>query len=386
MTERTVPFHIPEIGEEEIRAVTDTLRSGWLTTGQRTRQFEQEFAQVVHATYAVATNSGTAALHLALEAIGVKAGDEVILPTMTFAATAEVVAYLRAKPVLVDSEPDTLNMDPEAVRRAITERTKVIMPVHFAGHPCEMDRLMSLATEHHLKVVEDAAHALPAAYHGQTVGAIGDITCFSFYATKSITTGEGGMVTTRHAPYAERMRSMSLHGITKDAWNRYAGNGSWYYEIREPGFKYNLTDIAASMGIEQLKKCRRFWVARSRIAAAYDEAFTDLPELQRPLSRPGCEHAWHLYVIQLNPERLRITRDGFIDALKKAQIGSSVHFMPLHMHPYYRETYGYHPEDFPHAHTAFERSISLPIYSRMSQSDTRQVIDVVRSLIAQYRR
>jgi perosamine synthetase len=251
MSEHAVPFHLPEIGEEEIRAVTETLRSGWLTTGQRTKQFEQEFAQAVHATHAVATNSGTAALHLALEAVGVKEGDEVILPTMTFAATAEVVSYLRAKPVLVDSEPDTLNLDPDAVRQAITPRTKVIMPVHFAGHPCAMDRLLSVATEYELKVVEDAAHALPAADHGRMVGAIGDITCFSFYATKSITTGEGGMATTHHAHYAERMRSMSLHGITKDAWSRYAGTGSWYYEIREPGFKYNLTDIAASIGIEQ---------------------------------------------------------------------------------------------------------------------------------------
>ena len=386
MTERAVPFHLPEIGEEEIQAVTETLQSGWLTTGQRTKQFEQEFAQVVGATHAVATNSGTAALHLALDAIGVKEGDEVILPTMTFAATAEVVSYLRAKPVLVDSKPDTLNLDPEAVRRAITARTKVVMPVHFAGHPCEMDRLMSLATEHHLKVVEDAAHALPAAHHGQTVGAIGDITCFSFYATKSITTGEGGMATTHHASYAERMRSMSLHGITKDAWSRYAGTGSWYYEIREPGYKYNLTDIAASIGIEQLRKSRRFWEARCRIAAAYDKAFGDIPEIQRPLCRPGYEHAWHLYVIQLCPDRLRITRDGFIEALKKEQVGSSVHFMPLHMHPHYRETYGYRSNDFPHARAAFERLVSLPIYSRMSHDDMQRVIEVVRSLVMQYRR
>ena len=386
MNEHAVPFHLPEIGEEEIRAVTETLRSGWLTTGQRTKQFEQEFAQAVHATYAVATNSGTAALHLALEAVGVKEGDEVILPSMTFAATAEVVSYLRAKPVLVDSEPDTLNLDPDAVRQAITPRTKVIMPVHFAGHPCAMDRLLSLATERELRVVEDAAHALPAADHGRMVGAIGDITCFSFYATKSITTGEGGMATTHHAHYAERMRSMSLHGITKDAWSRYAGTGSWYYEIREPGFKYNLTDIAASIGIEQLRKSRRFWTARARIAAAYHDAFSELPEIQRPLCRPGYDHAWHLYVIQLNPERLRITRDDFIEALKKEQIGTSVHFMPLHMHPYYRERYGYHRDDFPHARAAFERSISLPIYSRMSEADIRHVTEVVRSLITQYRR
>jgi perosamine synthetase len=386
MTERAVPFHLPDIGEEEIQAVTDTLRSGWLTTGQRTKQFEREFAGVVNAEYAVATNSGTAALHLALQAIGVKDGDEVILPTMTFAATAEVVSYLRAKPVLVDSEPETLNMDPDAVRRAITPRTKVVMPVHFAGHPCEMDRLLSLAAEYNLKVVEDAAHALPAAEHGRTVGAIGDITCFSFYATKSITTGEGGMAATRHAPYAEHMRSMSLHGITKDAWNRYSGSGSWYYEIREPGFKYNLTDIAASIGIEQLRKCRRFWEARCRIAAAYHDAFEDLPELRLPLCRPGYEHAWHLYVIQLSLDQLRITRDDFIEGLKKEQIGSSVHFIPLHMHPHYRETYGYGPDDFPQARRAFERIVSLPIYSRMSQADTQRVIDVVRSLVMQYRR
>lgn len=386
MNEHQVPFHLPEIGEEEIQSVAETLRSGWLTTGQKTHQFEQEFARVVGATQAVATNSGTAALHLALEAVGVREGDEVILPTMTFAATAEVVSYLKAKPVLVDSEPDTLNMDPEAVRRAMTSRTRAIMPVHFAGHPCNMDRLMSLATEHGLKVVEDAAHALPAVDHARTVGGIGDITCFSFYATKAITTGEGGMATTHHAPYAERMRSMSLHGITKDAWSRYAGNGSWYYEIREPGFKYNLTDIAASIGIEQLRKCQRFWKARCRIAAAYNDAFKDMPELQLPLCRSGYEHAWHLYVIQLNPDRLRITRDDLIEGLKKEEIGTSVHFMPLHMHPHYRETYGYRADDFPHARSAFERIVSLPIYSRMSPEDTQRVIDVVRSLVMQYRR
>ncbi|MGC3974395.1 MAG: DegT/DnrJ/EryC1/StrS family aminotransferase [Nitrospira sp.] len=383
--ERAIPFHLPDIGEEEIQAVTDTLRSGWLTTGERTKQFEQDFAQVVRATHAVATNSGTAALHLALRVIGVKEGDEVILPTMTFAATAEVVSYVGAKPVLVDSQPDTLNMDPDAVMRAITPRTKVILPVHFAGHACEMDRLLQLAAKYNLRVVEDAAHAFPAAEHGRIVGGIGDITCFSFYATKSITTGEGGMATTQHAAYAERMRSLSLHGITKDAWNRYAESGSWYYEIREPGFKYNLTDIAAAIGIEQLRKYRRMWAARCRIAAAYQDAFEDLPELQRPVCRPDYEHAWHLYTIQLRLDRLRITRNGFIEALKKAHIGASVHFIPLHMHPYYRETSGYRPDDFPRARAAYERMVSLPIYSRMSDADTKRVIEVVRTLVKQYR-
>src|SRR5437867_2037373 len=386
MRESYLPFHLTDIGDEEISSVVQTLRSGWLTTGPRVKQFESDFGQYVGASYAVAVNSGTAALHLALEAVGIQQGDEVIVPTMTFAATAEVVQYFRGRPVLIDCQPDTLTLDPTQIERLITPKTKAIMPVHFAGQPCEMDRILDVARRYDLKVIEDAAHALPAQYHGRMVGTIADITCFSFYATKGITTGEGGMVTTNHPEWADRMRMMSLHGISKDAWERYTAEGSWYYEILASGYKYNMTDIAAAIGIEQLKKCNRFWEARCRFAARYDEGFADLPEIRRPVCRPDVDHAWHLYVIQLEMDQLRISRNDFIEALKKEGIGTSVHFIPLHLHPYYRKTFGYRPQDFPVASALFERIVSLPIYSRMSDSDVDRVIHAVMKIVTQNRR
>src|SRR3990170_3921931 len=379
-----LPFHVPDIGDDEIRSVVETLRSGWLTTGAKVKKFEEDFAAYTGTTHSVAVNSGTAALHLALEAIGIKEGDEVIIPTMTFTATAEVVLYFKAKPVLVDCEPDTLNINADEIEEKINAGTKAIIPVHLAGQPCEMQRIMEIAQKYNLKVIEDAAHALPAHYQEKMIGTIGDITCFSFYATKTITTGEGGMATTGNSEWAERMRMMSLHGINHDAWKRYTKEGSWYYEVLCPGFKYNLTDIAAAIGVEQLKKCDRFWEARRRIAAVYDEAFTDLPEIRTPVCRSGRQHAWHLYVIQLNLERLRIDRSGFIEALKEKNIGTSVHFIPLHVHPFYRSTFGYQPEDFPNASAAFERIISLPIYPKMTDADAGCVVDAVRSIVLQY--
>ena len=336
--------------------------------------------------HAVAVNSGTAALHLALDAIGISEGDEVIVPAMTFAATAEVVLYFKAKPVLVDCQRDTLNLDPTQIEAAITSKTKAIIPVHFGGQPCEMDRILDIAKKHNLRVIEDAAHALPASDHGRTIGTIGDITCFSFYATKTITTGEGGMATTENSEWAERMRMMSLHGISHDAWKRYTKEGSWYYEILYPGFKYNLTDIAAAIGIEQLKKCNEFWEARQRIAMNYAKAFADLQEIQLPTCRNDVQHAWHLFVIQLNLERLKINRNQFIEALREKEIGTSVHFIPLHLHPYYRDKFGYKPEDFPNASAVFERIISLPIYPKMTEGNVRDVIVAVRQLVQEYRR
>lgn len=386
MSDKWVPFHIPSIGEEEIAAVSQTLRSGWLTSGSKVKEFEAHFAERVGAKHAVATNSGTAALHIALEAIGVSEGDEVIVPTMTFAATAEVVVYLKAKPVLIDCEPETLNLDLDAFERAVTSRTKAILPVHFGGHPCEMDRIHNIASLHSLGVVEDAAHAFPAKYHRRSVGEMSDVTCFSFYATKTLTTGEGGMATTNNSAWAARMRCLTLHGISKDAWNRYATVGSWYYEIQSPGYKYNLTDIAAAIGLEQLKKTDHFSAARKRIAERYNKEFEDLPEIRRPICHLHVEHSWHLYVIQLDLSRLRITRDGFIEALKDEHIGASVHFMPLHLHPYYRNAFGYRPDDFPHASALFTRIVSLPIYPAMSDEDVRAVIRAVRTIIAQNRR
>ena len=386
MSSEFIPFHKPAIGEEEIRSVVETLRSGWLTTGPKVKLFEAEFATYTGSSHAVAVNSATAALHLALEAVGIQSGDEVIVPTMTFTATAEVVLYLGARPVLVDCRTDDLNIDVDRIEAAITNNTKAIVPVHIAGRPCAMDRILAIAQRHGLRVIEDAAHALPASHCGRKVGAIGDITCFSFYATKTITTGEGGMVTTNNPEWAGRMRMMSLHGISHDAWDRYTEKGSWYYEVLRPGYKYNMTDIAAALGIEQLKKCDAFYQARLRIAERYDEAFADLAEIETPPASSGMQHAWHLYIIQLHLDRLRIDRRDFIKALNSRKIGTSVHFIPLHLHPFYKQTYGYQISDFPQASTAFERIVSLPIYPMMTEQNVNDVIGAVRELVQEYRR
>ena len=384
--ESFLPFHKADLGDEEIAGVVDVLRSGWLTTGPKVKEFEQEFAAMVGTQHAVAVNSCTAALHLALEAGGLREGDEVLVPTMTFAATAEVVTYFKAKPVLIDCVQDTLNLDTDRIEEAITDKTKAIIPAHFAGQPCDMEQIQSIARTHGLHVIEDAAHALPARYHGKMIGGIGDSTCFSFYATKSITTGEGGMVTTNNAEWAARIRMMSLHGLSRDAWNRYSAEGSWYYEILSPGFKYNLTDIAAALGLAQLKKCDRFWKAREQYATRYHEGFRDLPEIICPRAAPHVQHAWHLYVIQLDLDRLRITRNEFIRQLQQAGIGCSVHFIPLHLHPYYRDMWGYRPDDLPVSNMVFQRTLSLPLYSKMTEADIDRVIETVRNLVMENRR
>jgi dTDP-4-amino-4,6-dideoxygalactose transaminase len=381
-----IPFHVPDIGEAEIQSVVETLRSGWLTTGLKAKEFEEKFAAYIGAPHAVAVNSGTAALHLALDAVGIKAGDEVIVPTTTFTATAEVVTYMGARPVLVDCQEDTFNIDPAAMERAIGPKTKAVMPVDFAGQPAELGKIREIARDRKLAVIEDAAHALPARYQGKLVGTLSDITCFSFYATKTITTGEGGMATTANQEWADHMRMMSLHGISKDAWKRYTASGSWYYEVEYPGFKYNLTDIAASLGLVQLKRADEFWKKRQRIAELYDRGFVDFREVRRPAVREGVQHAWHLYVIQLELERLRIGRNEFIEALKEQKIGTSVHFIPLHLHPFYKRAFGYQPTDFPQATAAFDRIISLPIFPKMSDSQVERVIDAVRSTVREHRR
>ena len=381
-----LPFHVPDIGEAEIQAVVETLRSGWLTTGLKAKKFEEDFAAYIGSPHAVALNSCTAALHLALDAVGVKSGDEVLVPTMTFTATAEVVHYLGARPVLVDCQPGTLNIDPEKIERAVTAKTKAIMPVDFGGQPCDYDAIMEVARRRDLRVIEDAAHALPARYRGEMVGRISDITCFSFYATKTITTGEGGMATTANPEWAERMRMMSLHGISKDAWKRYTASGSWYYEVEYPGYKYNLTDVAASLGLVQLKRAEEFYLARKRIAGLYDAGFSGVPEVRRPAVRDDVQHAWHLYVIQLELDRLRIGRDDFIEALKKENIGTSVHFIPLHLHPFYKRSFGYRPADFPNATAAFDRIISLPIFPGMTDEQIDRVIGAVTGVARKHRR
>ena len=386
MRERFLPFHIPCIGDEEISSVVEVLRGGWLTTGPRVHAFEDAFANYTGARYAIAVNSCTAALHLALDAIGLREDDEVLVPTMTFAATAEVVAYFKARPVLVDCEPDTLNIDPTKLEKAIGPRSRAIVPVHYAGHPCDMAPIMELARIHRLKVIEDAAHALPAAYHGQATGTFGDMGCFSFYATKTLCTGEGGMITTANPEYADAARMMSLHGISKDAWKRYSAEGSWYYEILKPGFKYNMTDIAASLGLAQLSKCDRMWEARRRIAGIYHEGLGDLGEIVTPQVAPQVQHAWHLYPIRLRLEGLRIDRAEFIMLMKEQNIGTSVHFIPLHLHPFYRNNYGYRPHDFPNASDAYDRLVSLPIYPGMTDRDAANVVSAVETIVRRHRR
>jgi perosamine synthetase len=368
------------LGDAEIDSVVDCLRSGWLTSGLKVKEFERAFAAYVGCKHAVAVNSCTAALHLGLEAVGVKPGDEVITSPMTFAATAAVVEHLGARPVLVDCEPESLNLDPTLLEAAITPRTRAIMPVHFAGQACDMDAIMEIARAHGIAVVEDAAHALPSRHRGRMIGTFGDVTCFSFYATKTITTGEGGMAVTDREDLADRMRMMHLHGMSRDAWKRYTQNGSWSYEILAPGFKYNLTDIAASIGIAQLARADAFFARRRQLARAYSEGLSGLRGLRTPVVRDERGHSLHLYVVQVVPEALTIDRDEFIRRLVARNIGVSVHFIPVHLHPYYREKYGLRPADLPVASSAAQRIISLPLYPKMTDEDLQDVIDVVREI------
>lgn len=385
-----LPFALPEIGDDEITEVIDTLKSGWLTTGSKAKRFEAEFAAFLGDTslHCLAVNSATAGLHLALEALGIGPGDEVITTTHTFTATAEVVRYLGADVVLVDVDPATLCIDVKAVEAAITPRTKAIMPVHYAGLAADMPALLQVAQKQGLKVVEDAAHALPTSIQGHMVGTLGsDVTVFSFYANKTITTGEGGMVVTRDADLAKRIAVMRLHGISRDAFDRFTAKvPSWYYEIVAPGFKYNLTDIAASLGLHQLKKARAFQQRRAAIAAAYNAAFADLPVLTPPVpgvggTAPNDTHAWHLYVLRLS-DACALSRDAVIERLFALGIGCSVHYIPLHLQPYWRERYQLTPEQFPHSHQAYERMLSLPLYSKMSDADVQRVVEAVRGALA----
>ena len=381
-----LPFALPDIGEEEIAEVVDTLRSGWITTGPKARRFELAFAEFLNPhgdaqIECIAVNSATAGLHLALEALGIGPGDEVITTTHTFTATAEVVRYLGADVVLVDIDPATLNIDPKQVEAAITPRTRAIVPVHFAGLAADMIALLDIARRHGLRVVEDAAHALPTTLERELIGTMGsDATVFSFYANKTMTTGEGGMLVTRNAELAKRARVMRLHGMNRDAFDRFtAKTPSWYYEIIAPGFKYNLTDIAAALGLHQLKRLPGFQQRREQIAQAYNTAFADLPVLLPPVAIEGDVHSWHLYVLRLGDD-LAIERDVFIERMYAAGIGCSVHYIPLHLHPYWRDRYALTPAQFPHSQKAFERMLSLPLYTAMSDADVQRVIAAVRSI------
>ena len=380
-----LPFALPDIGEDEIAEVVDTLRSGWVTTGPKAKRFEQDFAAWLgepEALHCVAVNSATAGLHLALEALGIGPGDEVITTTHTFTATAEVVRYLGADVRLVDIDPATLNIDPALIEAAITPRTKAIIPVHYAGLAADMSAILAIARRHGLKVVEDAAHALPTTCDGQLVGTLGsDAAVFSFYANKTITTGEGGMLVTRNAALAERARVMRLHGINRDAFDRFTAKvPSWYYEVVAPGYKYNLTDIAAALGLHQLKRAHAFHAQRAALVAAYDSALAGLPVLLPPAAAQGQKHAWHLYVLRLAPGA-SCSRDQLVERLFEAGIGCSVHYVPLHLHPYWRDRYQLRPQQFVHSQHAFEHMLSLPLHTRMQAADVQRVAQVVRAAL-----
>ncbi len=392
---RQVPFHRPAIGPDEEREVLDSLRSGWITTGPKAKRFEREFAEYVGAKHALAVAHCTGALHLSLWALGIGPGDEVITTPFTFTATAEVMGYLGARPLFVDIDPGTFNINPARIEEVLESgehrRVRAILPVHFAGQPCDMDRICAIARRHGLDVVEDAAHAAGAARHlegrGMTrIGNIGKLSCFSFYATKNFTSAEGGMITTEDDALADKITVASLHGMNRDAWKRYDKSGSWYYEIHDTGFKYNLSDVHAAIGVAQLKRASDFMARRTAIANAYNEALRGEEGLQVPYGEPGIEHAWHLYVLRLRPEMLKVGRNQFVEMLRERGVGVSVHCIPLHTMHFYQKTYGYRGNEFPVSEDVFSRCLSLPIYAAMSDEDVSYVIETVRDLIRQNRR
>ena len=380
-----LPFSPPCIGEEEIAEVVETLRSQWITTGPKTKRFESEFREFLGAPAALALNSCTAGLHTALVALGVGPGAEVITTPMTFAASANVIEHVGARTVFVDVEPDTLNIDPAKIERVITNRTAAIIVVHYTGHPADMGPIRDIASRHGLHLIEDAAHALPAAYRGERIGAASNLVAFSFYATKNLTTAEGGMLT-GEPELVDRARVISLHGMSRDAWKRYEKGGSWQYEVVLPGFKYNMTDVQAAIGLQQLRKLDEMQSSRRDVVAQYREAFRNEPVLELPEARSDVEHAWHVYMIRLRLEMLRIDRAQFIRELNDRNIGTSVHFIPVHLHPYYRDKYSLRPMDLPVAFTNHERQLSLPLHPKLSRKDVADVSEAVLDVVETFRR
>lgn len=385
MRETFLPFAPPLIGEAEINEVVDTLKSGWLTTGPKTRDFAAKFADYTQAESALTVSSCTAALHLSLLSLGIGAGDEVITTPLTFAASVNVIEHAGATPVLVDVEPDTLNIDPAQIEQAITPNTKAIIAVHYAGHPVNLDAIRSIAEAHQIHLIEDAAHAIGAEYRGAPIGSGTNPACFSFYATKNLTTGEGGMLTGT-PEFLEVARTLSLHGMSREAWSRYAAGGKWAYDIVAPGFKYNMTDIQAALGLQQLNRFEEMQQRRADIVAQYQEAFSTDPALQTPVCRDDVKHAWHLYVVRLNESELNIDRNRFIEEINAKNIGTSVHFIPIHIHSFYAKKYGWKPEDFPTALNNYNRMVSLPLSPKMTDQDVADVIETVQNVVASARR
>lgn len=381
-----LPFMQPWITEEEISEVASVLRSGWLTTGPKVLEFESKFKEYLGAKHAVAVNSCTGGLHISLAVLGIGPGDEVITSPLTFASTANVIVLRQGKPVFADIKKDTFNIDPEKVEGAIGNKTKAIIPVHYGGQPCDMDAIMTIAGSNNLHVIEDAAHAVGAEYKGKRIGATGNLTSFSFYAIKNMTTGEGGMITTEDEALADEMRSWRLHGISKDAWKRYEKTGSWYYEIEHAGFKYNMMDLQAAMGLVQLKRLDGFIETRQKYARYLTERLNGLLELHLPVEKGDVKRVWQLYPILVETDRLKIERGRFIEALAAENIGTSVHFIPLHLHPFYRETFGYKRGDFPNAEYVYDRLVSLPLYPKMSLEDLDDVVRAVIRIIEYYRK
>ncbi|PYV41427.1 MAG: UDP-4-amino-4,6-dideoxy-N-acetyl-beta-L-altrosamine transaminase [Acidobacteria bacterium] len=393
--DKFLAYALPSIGEEEIAEVVDSLRSGWITTGPKVKRFESDFARYSGAKHAIAVNSCTAGLHIALTALGIGPGDEVIVPTLTFCSTANVVVQVGARPVLVDVGDD-FNVTTEAIEAAVTPHTKAIVPVHFGGQACDLESIYEIASRFNLPVVEDAAHAVGTIYRDQKIGAdaisqsmgrgLPAVTAFSFYATKNLTTGEGGMITTADDKLAEHMRLLTLHGMSRDAWKRYTTAGSWHYEVVEAGYKYNMTDIQAALGIHQLRRLDGFIETRQHYARLYDEAFANVPEIETAIRHSDRNHVSHLYVLRLNLKRLRIDRAQFIEELKAFHIGASVHFIPVHLHPFYQERFGYRRGDLPRAEALYECIVSLPLYPRMTETDVQDVIDAVQQIVTSNRK
>ncbi|WEZ05328.1 DegT/DnrJ/EryC1/StrS family aminotransferase [Bacillus subtilis] len=377
-----LPYSLPLIGKEEIQEVTETLESGWLSKGPKVQQFEKEFAAFVGAKHAVAVNSCTAALFLALKAKGIGPGDEVITSPLTFSSTSNTIIHTGATPVFADIDQNTLNIDPVNLEAAVTPRTKAVVPVHFGGQSCDMDAILAIAQNHGLFVLEDAAHAVYTTYKQRMIGSIGDATAFSFYATKNLATGEGGMLTTDDEELADKIRVLSLHGMSKAAWNRYSSNGSWYYEVESPGYKMNMFDLQAALGLHQLKRLDDMQKRREEIAGRYQTAFQQISGLITPFVHDDGRHAWHLYVLQVDDKKAGVTRSEMITALKdKYNIGTSVHFIPVHIHPYYQKQFGYKEADFPNAMNYYKRTLSLPLYPSMSDDDVDDVIEAVRDIV-----